>query len=199
MRVYQGVGNQSESESGSSTGSDVEASEDKTSNSDDNSDDNNDDGRSGSLDVLRDAKGCFRGMDVSKRKSNSSGKLSQNYESLHAFLHFLAVLGIDDETGRLRQTNDFSYMLAGVGYCMRALAVEIVLPSAERDQQGHEDDKTFRKMRDEYLADGSYSVMSKMLSLLAYGKSVALSQAYSRYKLPWDGHSAFLGASRIAL
>lgn len=30
-------------------------------------------------------------------------------------------------------------------------------------------------MRDEYLADSIYSIISKMLSLLAYGKSVAIS------------------------
>jgi hypothetical protein len=91
-----------------------------------------------------------------------------------ALLHFLAVLGIDDDTGRLRQANDFSYMLAGVVYCVRVLAVEIILPSAERAQQSHDDDKKFRTLRDEYLSDGSFSVMSKMLSLLAYGKNLAL-------------------------
>lgn len=91
-----------------------------------------------------------------------------------ALLQFLAVLGIDEDIGRLRQANDFSYMLAGVVYCVRVLAAEILLPAAEREQQGNEDDKRFRCIRDEYLADGSYSVMSKMLSLLAYGKSLAL-------------------------
>jgi superfamily II DNA helicase RecQ len=89
-------------------------------------------------------------------------------------IHFLAVLGIDDETGRLRQANDYSYMLAGVVYCVRVLAAEILLPSGTREQQGDEDDRKFRRLRDEYLADGSYSVMSKMISLLAYGKNLAL-------------------------
>jgi hypothetical protein len=50
-----------------------------------------------------------------------------------AVLHFLAVLGIDEEIGQLRQANDFSYMLAGVVYCMRVLAVEIILPTTERE------------------------------------------------------------------
>jgi hypothetical protein len=48
-------------------------------------------------------------------------------------LHFLAVLGIDEEISQLRQANDFSYMLAGVVYCMRVLAVEIILPTTERE------------------------------------------------------------------
>jgi TctA family transporter len=61
-----------------------------------------------------------------------------------AVLHFLAVLGIDEEIGRLRQANDFSYMLAGVVYYVRVLAVEIILPSTKRENQDEEDDKRFR-------------------------------------------------------
>jgi hypothetical protein len=48
-------------------------------------------------------------------------------------LHFLAVLGIDEETRRLRQANDFSYILAGIVYCIRMIAVEIILPLEERE------------------------------------------------------------------
>ena len=48
-------------------------------------------------------------------------------------LHFLAVLSIDEEMGRLREANDFSYMLAGVVYYIRIFAVKVILPSAERD------------------------------------------------------------------
>ncbi|KAL1582106.1 hypothetical protein WHR41_09218 [Cladosporium halotolerans] len=96
-----------------------------------------------------------------------------------AILHFLAVLGIDEEINRLRQANDFSYMLAGVVYCVRVLAVEIILPSTERDDQDEEDDKRFRQVRGDYLADGSYSVMSKMLSMLAYGKHLAMNHGNS--------------------
>lgn len=91
-----------------------------------------------------------------------------------AILHFLAVLGINEETRRLRQANDFSYMLAGVVYCARVIAVEVILPSGEREDQGDEDDERFKQERDKYLADGTYSVMSKALSMLAYGKSIAM-------------------------
>jgi hypothetical protein len=49
-------------------------------------------------------------------------------------LHFLAVLSIDEEIGRLREANDFSYMLARVVYCTRIFVVEAILPSAERDR-----------------------------------------------------------------
>jgi hypothetical protein len=37
-------------------------------------------------------------------------------------VHFLAVLGIDSNTNRLRKAKNYSYMLAGVVYCMRVLS-----------------------------------------------------------------------------
>lgn len=96
-----------------------------------------------------------------------------------AILHFLAVLRIDEEINRLRQANDFSYMLAGVVYCVRVLAVEIILPSIEREDQNEEDYRHFRQVRGEHFADGSYSVMSKMLSMLAYSKHLAMNHGNS--------------------
>ena len=92
-----------------------------------------------------------------------------------AIMHFLAVLGIDEETYRLRTGNNFSFILAGMVYCLRVLAVEILMPSEQRQRQTAADDRRFLKQRAEWLADGSYSVMSKMISLLAYGKKLALS------------------------
>lgn len=91
-----------------------------------------------------------------------------------ALVHFLAILGIDEESNRLRPAADFSYMLAGVVYCIRVLAVEILLPSAEREHQGDTERSRFIEKRRNYLADGSYSPMSTMISLLAYGKHIAL-------------------------
>jgi hypothetical protein len=96
-----------------------------------------------------------------------------------AILHFLAILRIDEEINRLRQANDFSYILAGVIYYVCVLAIEIILLSTERDDQNKEDDKRFRQVRGEYLADGSYSMMSKMLSMLAYSKHLAINHGNS--------------------
>jgi hypothetical protein len=96
-----------------------------------------------------------------------------------AILHFLAMLRIDKEINQLRQANDFLYMLASVIYCVRVLAIEIILLSTERDDQNEEDDKRFRQVRGEYLANGSYSVISKMLSMLAYGKHLAMNHSNS--------------------
>ena len=94
-----------------------------------------------------------------------------------AILHFLAVLGINEETRRLREANDFSYILAGIVYYIRVIAVEIILPSEEREDQDDEDNERFKQTRDNFLADGTYSVMSKALSILAYGKSIAMNHS----------------------
>jgi superfamily II DNA helicase RecQ len=94
-------------------------------------------------------------------------------------IHFLAVLGIDGEMDRLRTAKNYSYMLAGVVYCTRVIAIEGLLPSATRKEQGDAAREEFLRLRKLYLADGSYSPMSEMLSLLAYGKFVALNAGNS--------------------
>ncbi|TKA55283.1 hypothetical protein B0A49_12685, partial [Cryomyces minteri] len=96
-----------------------------------------------------------------------------------ALIHFLAVLGIDEEMNRLRTAGDFSYMLAGVVYCTRVIAAEVLLPSADREKQDNAERKRFLRERRRFLADGSYSPMSTMISLLAYGKSIALNTGNS--------------------
>jgi hypothetical protein len=101
-------------------------------------------------------------------------------------VHFTAVLGIDKEMGRLRTAKNYSYMLAGVLYCMRVLAVEKLLPAAEREEekqfteeQAEEARERFLEKRRQFLADGSYSPMSECLSLLAIGKHIALAAGNS--------------------
>lgn len=110
-------------------------------------------------------------------------------------LHFLAVFSIDEESGRLREANDFSYMLAGIVYCVRVLMVEDILPAASRDVQSAEDDAAFLKLRRKHLADGGFSPMSKMLSLLAYGKYIALNHQNGG-SLFWDGDEVALFRGR---
>jgi superfamily II DNA helicase RecQ len=89
-------------------------------------------------------------------------------------LHFMAVLGIDEENNRLKEANDYSYMLAGLVYCIRVIGLELLLPSKNRQQQADADYETFLQQRRQFLADGSMSVASNMISLLAYGKHIAL-------------------------
>lgn len=94
-------------------------------------------------------------------------------------VHFLAVLGIDKDMGRLRTAKNYSYMLAGVVYCTRVIAAEALLPSTTRKEQGDDDREAFLQKRKDFLADGTYSPMSEMLSLLAYGKFIALNAGNS--------------------
>ncbi|CAA9963514.1 RecQ family helicase [Pyrenophora teres f. maculata] len=70
-------------------------------------------------------------------------------------MHFLAVLGIDADNNRLRNAKQYSYMAAGVVYCIRVLAVEFLLPAEERG--AHEDAELdeFLTTRQKYLTDGS--------------------------------------------
>ncbi|KAF4546948.1 Orsellinic acid-like protein [Elsinoe fawcettii] len=98
------------------------------------------------------------------------------YNDVHQspLVHFLAILGIDDETNRLRSANDFSYVLAGIVWVTRLLFVERYLPAAKREEQGKREIDNFLERRQAFLTDGSYSPMSTMLSLLAYGKSIAM-------------------------
>jgi predicted DNA-binding protein (UPF0251 family) len=84
------------------------------------------------------------------------------------------VLSINAETNCLRTAKNYTYMLVGVVYCMQLLSVEKLLLAAQRDEQTDEDCKQFLQIRRQHLANSLYSLISKVLSLLAYGKFVAI-------------------------
>ncbi|KAH5441620.1 hypothetical protein HBI60_255780 [Parastagonospora nodorum] len=92
-------------------------------------------------------------------------------------VHFLAILGINSHTHRLRRAEDYSGILAGMVYCLRVIAVEAILPSATREQQGQTEREFFHQQRENYLVDGSYSPFSIMISLLAYAKHIAFNKS----------------------
>ncbi|KAL1640737.1 hypothetical protein SLS61_010232, partial [Didymella pomorum] len=94
-------------------------------------------------------------------------------------IQFLAVLGYDAGTDRLRTAKNYSYILAGMVYCVRVIAVEALLPGSQRSSQSEQDRDRFVEMRQKYLADGSFSPMSEMISMLAYGKHIGLSAGNS--------------------
>jgi hypothetical protein len=54
-------------------------------------------------------------------------------------MQYLAILGIDTQINRLRTAKNYSYILAGVVYCTRVLAVEKLLPAAGRKEQIEEE------------------------------------------------------------
>jgi hypothetical protein len=93
-----------------------------------------------------------------------------------SLIQYLAMLGIDTQINRLRTTKNYSYILASVTYYTRVLAIEKLLPTAEREEQTEEERDQFLDIRKKYLADGSYSPISVMISLLAYGKYAAITE-----------------------
>ncbi|KAL5371657.1 hypothetical protein DPSP01_014102 [Paraphaeosphaeria sporulosa] len=97
----------------------------------------------------------------------------------NALVHYLAMLGINTDTHRPRTAKNYSYILAGVVYCIRVLSIEKLLPATLRDEQTDEDRVRFLQCREKYLSDGSYSPMSEALSLLAYGKHIAFAEGNS--------------------
>ncbi|KAF9729764.1 hypothetical protein PMIN01_12628 [Paraphaeosphaeria minitans] len=89
-------------------------------------------------------------------------------------VHFAAVLGFDSETRRLRTAKNYSYLVAGMVYCVRVISVEHLLPPAQREQQGLVERDHYLDLRKRFLADGSFSPTSQLLSLLAYGKFIGM-------------------------
>ena len=89
-------------------------------------------------------------------------------------IYFLAVLGINSNINRLHIVKNYLYMLVGVVYYMRVLSVEKLLLSACYNKQTNKDYKRFLEHREKYLANSLYSLISKVLSLLAYSKYIAL-------------------------
>ena len=65
-------------------------------------------------------------------------------------------------------------MLASVVYCVRVLAIEKLLSAAQRDKQIDKNYDRFLVKRQKFLTNGLYSLISKIISLLAYSKLVAL-------------------------
>jgi len=65
-------------------------------------------------------------------------------------------------------------MLAGVLYYIRVIVVKAILLSDEREYQNNSNNERFKQTRDMFLVDSTYSVVSKLLSLLVYSKHVAI-------------------------
>jgi superfamily II DNA/RNA helicase len=89
-------------------------------------------------------------------------------------IHFLAVLGVNPDTLRLRTAPEYSSLLGSLVYCVRVLTIEAFLPSEQRGKQGAVETRSLLQQRSRYLIDGSHSPMSVMLSLLSYAKFVSL-------------------------
>jgi hypothetical protein len=89
-------------------------------------------------------------------------------------VHFLAALGVNPDTMRLRTAPECSSLLGSLVYCVRVLVAEAYLPSKQRSEQGAAETRVLLQRRLCHLVDSSHSLMSVMLSLLAYAKFVSL-------------------------
>ncbi|KAF1829003.1 hypothetical protein BDW02DRAFT_472354, partial [Decorospora gaudefroyi] len=96
----------------------------------------------------------------------------QPFES--GLVHFLAALGINPDTLRLRTAPQYSSQLGSLVYCIRVLMAEAFLPYKRRGEQGAAETLVLLQKRSRYLVDGSHSSMSVMLSLLSYAKFISL-------------------------
>lgn len=85
-------------------------------------------------------------------------------------------------------------------YCVRVVAVKTLLPGAQRSTQTEQDCDRFIEMRQKYLADGSFSPISEMISMLAYGKHVGLNAGNSG-NAHWslDKETFYLNSRPIAI
>jgi hypothetical protein len=96
-----------------------------------------------------------------------------------SLIQFLAVLRINIDTDRLQTAKNYSYMLAGIVYCVQVLALEKLLLRGQRDTQTEQDYNCFLAAQHKHLADSTFSLISKMISMLAYGKYIRLTASNS--------------------
>jgi hypothetical protein len=89
-------------------------------------------------------------------------------------IHFLATLTINPDINRLRDTPQFTSLLSSIIYCIRVLTIESYLPSTLRAEQGTAKTIALLQQRARYLVNSSHSLMSVMISLLAYVKHISL-------------------------
>ena len=117
-----------------------------------------------------------------------------------SLIQFLAVLRYNTDTDRLQTAKNYLYILAGIVYCVRVVAVKTLLPSSQRSTQTEQDCDCFIKMRQKYLADGSFSPISEIISMLAYGKHVGLNAGNSG-NAHWslDKETFYLNSQLIAI
>jgi hypothetical protein len=79
----------------------------------------------------------------------------------------------------LRNAKNYLYVLAGIVYCVRVIALKKLLLGSQRDTQTEQNRNYFLAMRHKYLADGTFTLISEMLSMLAYGKHIKLTASNS--------------------
>ena len=104
--------------------------------------------------------------------------------------HFVAVLGINGETGQLRPAHHFTSILAGLIYTARAVVAEAALPSQDRAAMADLPER-LAAIRKAWLCKSSYAPMGYVLNLLLYGKKIAF-ETGSRLAVVWNRDGTLL-------
>ena len=84
------------------------------------------------------------------------------------------MLRINVDTGRLQTAKNYLYMLTGIVYCVQVLTLEKLLLGGQRNTQIEEDRNSFLATQHKQLADSTFSLISKIISMLAYSKHIRL-------------------------
>ena len=116
-----------------------------------------------------------------------------------SLIQFLAVLRINPKIVRLQTAKNYSYMLAGIVYCTQVVRAARLLLGSQRDTQTEQDCDYFIEMRRKYLADGTFTLISKILSLLAYGKFISLTASNSSNAYWSENKQTFYLNSRLII
>lgn len=96
-----------------------------------------------------------------------------------SLIQFLAVLRINIDTDRLQTAKNYLYILAEIVYCVQVLALEKLLLEGQRNTQTEQNHNCFLAAQHKYLANSTFSPISKIISMLAYSKYIGLTAGNS--------------------
>ena len=94
-----------------------------------------------------------------------------------ALVFFSGLLGYRKDTGRWREPEHYTNILAGILWCMRVLVVEYILPMGRRDRLAENKQRTrlehVKLVRDECLVEEKDCPFATLHSLIVYGLALA--------------------------
>ena len=89
-------------------------------------------------------------------------------------IYFLTILGINTKVDYLYIAKNYLYILTSIVYYIRVFTIEKLLLVAYYNEQIDKNQELFLYVRDKYLANSLYSLISKVISLLAYSKYIII-------------------------
>jgi len=94
-----------------------------------------------------------------------------------ALVCFSGILGYKKDTGRWRDPEDYTNIVAGILWCMRVLVLEYTLPMSSRDGLGEDEERSplerVKSVRDKFLVEDEDCPFATLHSLMVYGMALA--------------------------